>query len=68
MLFYMHTKSGIIHRDLSLKNLILNQDLNPILVDFGHGVDHDINNLSKYLGSVYYTAPEILETKVYDGR
>ncbi|MEA5619069.1 serine/threonine-protein kinase [Cronbergia sp. UHCC 0137] len=61
---YAH-KKGIVHRDLKPDNIILDQDDNPIILDFGicYFIDIDENNrfteTKEQVGSLYYIAPEL---------
>ncbi|KAJ3424141.1 protein kinase [Anaeramoeba flamelloides] len=65
---YFHSKN-IAHRDLKLENLLLTQDLNLKIIDFG--LSHFSPNnvlLSTFCGTPTYTAPEILQSIKYDGK
>ncbi len=59
---YAH-KNGIVHRDLKPDNIILDQDHNPIILDFGICYFIDENNrftqTMEQVGSRYYIAPEL---------
>ena len=66
-------KEGICHRDLKPENIVLTGNNHDIkLIDFGVATTF-INNenqkkkLIRKAGSPYYSAPEILEHKPYDG-
>lgn len=64
-------KLGYANRDIKADNILLDKSFNLKLSDFGFctplmGKEGD-NKLSTPLGTLYYTAPEILEKKKYDG-
>jgi serine/threonine protein kinase len=61
-------KSGICHRDLKLENILLNENNNPILCDFGYaGFIKDSDKFTDFIGTNSYASPEILEGIPYDG-
>ncbi|CAH1794040.1 unnamed protein product, partial [Owenia fusiformis] len=66
---YMH-KTGYAHRDLKPENLLLDEDQNLKLIDFGlcakpkGGIDHQ---LFTCCGSPAYAAPELIAGKEYQG-
>lgn len=62
---YLH-KNKVIHRDLKLGNLFLNDDLKIKLGDFGLAakLDFDTEKRHTVCGTPNYLAPEILTTKV----
>ena len=64
--------NGICHRDLKLENILLNENYEPILIDFGFGCILEEENgekkkLNEFLGSRNYCAPEIWKNIPYDG-
>lgn len=63
---YMH-KNRVVHRDLKLENILLDNDLNLKLADFGFACYKNIDCLKSYRGTMTYMAPEIKEGKQYNG-
>lgn len=64
---YMHGV-GVVHRDIKLENILVDENLNFKLADFGFSTFKNITHLQDYFGTKTYMAPEIKENKVYDGR
>ncbi|KAK2564458.1 Testis-specific serine/threonine-protein kinase 3 [Acropora cervicornis] len=65
-------KKGVTHRDLKLENILLSEDFQPIVTDFGFaryiGIAKDQRKRSTtFCGSYSYVAPEILQGIPYDG-
>lgn len=57
---------GVTHRDLKLENILLSENNEPIVTDFGFaryiGMDEDQRTRSRtFCGSYAYVAPEILQ-------
>ena len=50
-----------------MENLLLDDNLNLMLVDFGLSVSDDVSNLKQWCGTPAYACPQILEQKSYDG-
>jgi len=64
---YMHSRN-VIHRDLKLNNILIDQCLNLKVIDFGLAANYNIERLISCKGSDFTIAPEIVEGKIYDGR
>ena len=67
VLSYMQSKN-VVHRDLKLENILVDDNLNLKVADFGFATYKKINKLKSYRGTMTYMAPEIKEGKMYDGR
>ena len=63
----MNTKN-VVHRDIKLENILLDNQMNLKLADFGFATNKNINKLTTFRGTQSYMAPEIRESKEYDGR
>merc|ERR1719174_2369485 len=64
---YMHNHK-VVHRDLKLENILVDEQINLKVADFGFATYKKINKLKSYRGTMTYMAPEIKEGKQYDGR
>jgi len=63
---YMHTKR-VVHRDLKLENILVDDQMNLKIADFGFACYKNIDALTSYRGTMTYMAPEIKEGKTYKG-
>jgi serine/threonine protein kinase len=63
---YMHNKR-VVHRDLKLENILIDDQLNLKVADFGFACYKSIDTLKSYRGTMTYMAPEIKEGKQYKG-
>ncbi|XP_067121398.1 protein kinase C eta type-like [Centruroides vittatus] len=60
---FIHNK-GIIHRDISSSNIMIDRTKGAQLIDFGQCTYE--RNPKDYCGTLFYLCPEILERKPYD--
>ena len=59
-------KTGICHRDLKLENILVDNNFDLKICDFGFATKND-HLLKEYLGTEKYAAPELFIKKPYDG-
>lgn len=63
---YLHSKK-IIHRDLKLENILLTENNEPKISDFGWASSlKKVNKRTTFCGTYEYMAPEIFESEKYD--
>ncbi|CDW84892.1 protein kinase domain containing protein [Stylonychia lemnae] len=63
---YMNLKN-VSHRDLKLENILVDNDLNLKIADFGYASYQKIDLLKSYRGTFTYMAPEIKLNLTYNG-
>lgn len=64
---YCH-KNNVVHRDLKIENIMINQKGDIKIIDFGLSNLYSPKSLLKtYCGSLYFAAPELLSAKPYIG-
>lgn len=64
---YLHSQL-IVHRDLKAENLLLDEELNIKIADFGFSNYYNPGTkLDTFCGSPPYAAPELFQGKQYDG-
>jgi len=57
---YLHDTAGVIHRDLKLENVMIDDDFRLKIIDFGLAVQCQDSALDHKYGSAPYLAPELL--------
>ena len=55
---YLHSH-GVLHRDLKLANVFLNEDFEPVIGDFGLARSYISGEMTMVVGTPYYMAPEL---------
>ncbi|EIE80994.1 hypothetical protein RO3G_05699 [Rhizopus delemar RA 99-880] len=64
---YCH-RNSIVHRDLKIENILISQNGNIKIIDFGlSNLFSPRSSLSTFCGSLYFAAPELLNAKAYTG-
>ncbi|EHY66161.1 CAMK/CAMKL/KIN1 protein kinase [Nematocida ausubeli] len=64
---YIHN-NNIVHRDIKIENILIDQNDNAILIDFGLSNIYEQNKyLNTFCGSLYFAAPELLSGHNYIG-
>jgi serine/threonine protein kinase len=66
-LFFMHRKH-IIHRDIKLENILLNEDGTVVIADFGFACRYEKKKRPDgNCGSPHYASPEVISGEFYEG-
>ena len=52
---------NIVHRDLKLDNMLIDDKMNIKVIDFGFALEGKTSNLSQCVGTDSYMAPELLQ-------
>eukprot|EP00644_Phytophthora_capsici_P016381 jgi/Phyca11/569895/estExt2_Genewise1.C_PHYCAscaffold_340265 len=66
-LTYLHSLSPIvIHRDLKSKNVLLTEDLDAKLTDFGASRERQEQTMTAGVGTMLWMAPEVMMAEHYD--
>ena len=63
--YYLHS-NNIIHRDIKPENILIGDDNNLKLCDFGWAKELTLENRSTFCGTMEYMAPEIVGSENYD--
>jgi serine/threonine protein kinase len=63
---YLHQRN-IAHRDLKLENILIDNNFNVKIADFGMA-EHCLEYLNTFCGSPHYACPEIFSGIPYDGK
>ena len=64
---HIHDKH-IVHRDIKPENILIDDDGNYVLCDFGNAKKDDLFNFNDLNGSIHYIAPEIASAYVNKNR
>jgi serine/threonine protein kinase len=62
----MH-KNKVAHLDLKLENVLIDENLNAKISDFGLAKLKNIEKMKQTAGTISYMCPEIHEKKAYNG-
>ncbi|TMW67290.1 hypothetical protein Poli38472_012406 [Pythium oligandrum] len=66
-LTYMHSlQPAVMHRDLKSRNILLDNELNAKLTDFGVSRERDDRTMTAGVGSSLWMAPEVMMGERYD--
>jgi serine/threonine protein kinase len=65
-LIYLH-KQGILHRDIKTANLLINEQGNVCIADFGISRIGN-NDSTEMVGTALYMSPEVIKRQPYDAK
>ncbi|KAJ9137288.1 Serine/threonine-protein kinase PSK2 [Pleurostoma richardsiae] len=65
---HLHTKAGVVHRDIKDENVVLDGQGNIKLIDFGSAAYIKSGPFDVFVGTIDYAAPEVLAGKPYGGK
>ena len=60
----LHEHLEVVHRDIKLENLLIDENDNLKMIDFGF-VSEQVNMIRSQCGSIPYTAPEVISAHEY---
>ncbi|CAF0932328.1 unnamed protein product [Adineta steineri] len=65
---YIHKQKGIVHRDLTANNIMLDDEYRVKITDFGLAKLHndDCSKMTSVVGTMYYACPEIIQHLSYN--
>jgi serine/threonine protein kinase len=66
-MIYIHSRS-VAHRDIKPENILIDQNMNPKIGDFGLCQHTNATLMKTPCGSLFYAPPEVLGGKEYDGK
>lgn len=61
---YLHNQN-IVHRDIKLENILIIEENEPKLIDFGFSLRLKTKKIRDYCGTPAYIAPEILKKRPF---
>lgn len=67
-LHHLHTKAGVVHRDIKDENVVLDGEGNIKVIDFGSAAYIRNGPFDVFVGTIDYAAPEVLAGKSYKGK